>query len=72
MRLHRSVLILALLVLAHVISIPALAQGRRPADSGTFSPAELVESGHNFFGSVSRGLAPTVEEAVRRCGEPNG
>jgi hypothetical protein len=72
MRSHRSVLVIALLVLAHFMSAPALAQGGRSGDPGTFSPAELVGSGHNFFGSVSRGLALTVEEAVRRWGEPNG
>ena len=38
----------------------------------TFRPGEVVESGHRFFGSVSRGLALTVEEAGRRWGEPNG
>ena len=72
MRTHRSGLVIALLLLAHLISSPGLAQGGRSPDSGTFSPAELVDSGHNFFGTVSRGLALTIEEAVRRWGEPNG
>lgn len=71
MRPHRF-LGLALLLLAQVLLAPAFAQGRRGAESPTFSPAELVDSGHNFFGTVSRGLALTVEEAVRRWGEPNG
>lgn len=38
----------------------------------SFRAAEVVENGHRFFGSVSRGLALTVEEATRRWGEPNG
>lgn len=38
----------------------------------TFSPDELVNSGHKFFGNVSRGLALTIQEAVRRWGQPNG
>lgn len=38
----------------------------------SYSPGELVGSGHKFFGNVSRGLALTIEEAVRRWGEPNG
>ncbi|MDJ1158145.1 DUF1134 domain-containing protein [Chelatococcus sp. SYSU_G07232] len=38
----------------------------------TFSPNELVDSGHKFFGNISRGLALTIQEAVRRWGEPNG
>lgn len=38
----------------------------------TFSGTELVQNGHRFFGSLSRGLALTIEEATRRWGEPNG
>ncbi|TGE01994.1 DUF1134 domain-containing protein [Methylobacterium nonmethylotrophicum] len=52
--------------------VPAAAQGRRPGDPGTFQPREIIDSGHQFFGSVSRGLALTVQEATRRWGEPNG
>lgn len=37
-----------------------------------FTPEELVENGHRFFGTMSRGLAQVVEEAVRRWGLPNG
>jgi hypothetical protein len=56
----------ALLPLAQVN--PAAAQ----ADNSKFSTKELVNSGHRFFGTLSRGLALTVEEAVRRWGQPNG
>jgi hypothetical protein len=37
-----------------------------------FSTSEIVDSGHRFFGAVSRGLAEVVQEAVRRWGQPNG
>lgn len=50
----------------------ARAAAVQPEEAATFSTGELVQSGHAFFGSVSRGLALTVEEAVRRFGEPNG
>jgi hypothetical protein len=51
----------------------AVAQQRtRPGGGSTFSSNELVSSGHRFFGTVSRGLALTIEEATRRWGEPNG
>lgn len=50
----------------------ALARGGDADTPETFRPGEIVESGHRFFGSVSRGLALTVEEAGRRWGEPNG
>lgn len=51
---------------------PALARAPRSDDPTTFSTGELVESGHSFFGSVSKGLALALEEATRRWGEPNG
>jgi hypothetical protein len=37
-----------------------------------FTPDELIDNGHKFFGTMSRGLAQVVEEAVRRWGLPNG
>ena len=41
-------------------------------DESRFSPNELVEAGHHFFGGVSRGLAMIVEKAVSQWGLPNG
>ena len=43
-----------------------------PGSPSSFNSNELVESGHQFFGSASRGLALALEEATRRWGEPNG
>ena len=37
-----------------------------------YSPNELLDSGHRFFGGVSRGLAEVVEKAVSQWGLPNG
>jgi hypothetical protein len=42
-----------------------------PADS-RFSSSEIVNAGHRFFGTVSRGLAQVVEKAVSQWGLPNG
>jgi hypothetical protein len=50
------------------VGLPALAQAGRPQK---FSTNELVDNGHRFFGSVSRGLAQVVEEATKRWGQPN-
>jgi hypothetical protein len=47
----------------------ALAQAEAPR---SFSTDELINSGHHFFGTISRGLAQTLEEATRRFGQPNG
>ncbi len=33
---------------------------------------QVLDEGHKFFGSVSRGLAGVVEEATKRWGSPNG
>jgi hypothetical protein len=44
----------------------------QPPPSNQFSPNELVEAGHHFFGGVSRGLAMIVEKAVSQWGQPNG
>jgi hypothetical protein len=39
---------------------------------GEYSSDDIIENGHRFFGSISRGLAEVVEEATRRWGRPNG
>ena len=57
---------------------PASAQGSPPppgslpANESRFNSSELVNAGHNFFGTVSRGLAQVVEKAVSQWGLPNG
>lgn len=61
-----------LLALAGLASAPGLQAQQQQQPVNTYKSGELVESGHKFFGTVSRGLALTVEEAVRRWGEPNG
>nr|WP_245439638.1 DUF1134 domain-containing protein [Microvirga aerophila] len=43
-----------------------------PGDPNSYNSNDLVESGHQFFGTASRGLALAVQEAVQRWGEPNG
>jgi len=44
----------------------------QPAASNRFSPEELIEAGHHFFGGVSRGLAMVMQKAFSRWGQPNG
>ena len=57
---------------------PASAQGNPPpagtlpANESRFNSTEIVNAGHNFFGTVSRGLAQVVEKAVSQWGLPNG
>ncbi len=75
MLMRRPFLSIAAAMLLLCASLPASAQRLaqpRGGGSDTYSVTELVDSGHHFFGSLSRGLALTVQEAVRRWGEPNG
>ena len=67
----------AFAALVGAIPLAASAQGVQRTyatnpDPSSFQASELVESGHQFFGSASRGLALAVQEATRRWGEPNG
>ena len=77
-RFKQSKLRMLAAALLLALSAPSFAQAQqRPAPRGperpeTFSGGELVNNGHKFFGSLSRGLALTIEEATRRWGEPNG
>ena len=75
MRLRFGLAVGAALALG-AVAAPAHAQETYAAlhqpGSDTFNGPELVDNGHRFFGTVSRGLALTLQEAVRRWGEPNG
>ena len=44
----------------------------QPRNNSTFTPDEIVRTGHRFFGTVSRGLAEVVQKAFSSWGEPNG
>jgi len=63
-------LLAAGLALAALGAVPAAAQQQQPPE--TYSTGELVSKGHSFFGSVSRGLALSIEKAVSQWGQPNG
>jgi hypothetical protein len=41
-------------------------------DDSTYSPDEIRDAGHSFFGSVSRGLASVIEYVFQKQGRPNG
>jgi hypothetical protein len=65
------------LVFGALTAAPAAAQGgppagTLPANESRFNSNELINAGHNFFGTVSRGLAQVVEKAVSQWGQPNG
>jgi hypothetical protein len=51
---------------------PLTAQPAEPVRDQRYSPNELVNAGHQFFGTVSQGLASVIERAVSNWGQPNG
>ena len=63
-----------LAILTGLSAASAMAQGSAPANPtpDRFSSSEIVNSGHRFFGNVSRGLAQVIEKAVSQWGLPNG
>ena len=70
-------LVAAMAVLGTLSVAPATAQsspppGTLPPGESRFSSIEIVNAGHTFFGTVSRGLAQIVEKAVSQWGLPNG
>src|SRR4051794_14290396 len=77
MRAHRFILTLAAALSVSPVHQPATAAEVHAAayqrgGLETFRGEELIASGHHFFGTASKGLSMTVQEAVRRWGEPNG
>src|SRR4051812_19312392 len=51
---------------------PLAAQQPQQQEPGSYGPGELLGAGHQFFGSVSRGLAQIMEKAISNWGLPNG
>jgi hypothetical protein len=44
----------------------------RYAGERTYSSNEILDAGHSFFGTVSKGLASAIEYVFQRQGRPNG
>ena len=47
-------------------------QAQQPQGQPQYSSNEILDNGHKFFGTVSRGLAQVVEKAFSQFGQPNG
>jgi hypothetical protein len=64
-------------ILTAGLGLSALPAAKLMADPGQerpgdYSSEELIRSGHQFFGTISRGLAQVVEKATKQWGRPNG
>jgi hypothetical protein len=51
---------------------PSPPAGDAAPPSGQYSSIEVIDAGHRFFGTISRGLAQIVEKAGSQWGLPNG
>ncbi len=51
---------------------PPPMNGPPSEDGHTYSSNEILDAGHRFFGSVSKGLAKVVEHTFSSNGRPNG
>lgn len=59
-------------VLALPLALPTVAAAQQQQSSEQYTAQEVVDAGHNFFGSTSGGLAKVVERAFQQYGLPNG
>jgi hypothetical protein len=57
---------------ASILALLIVAQPAGAQQPPRYSGQELIDNGHRFFGTVSRGLAQVVEKAVSQWGLPNG
>lgn len=64
-------LLAAMVVMTASIWAGARAQQQQTADEGTFSAKEILETGHEFFGTTTNGLAEAIEWAFKANGRPN-
>jgi hypothetical protein len=71
-RLAATALLLGAMSAAPAAAQNAPPQGNPPPSESRFSSNEILNAGHGFFGTVSRGLAQIVEKAVSQWGLPNG
>jgi hypothetical protein len=65
----------AILLAAAALASPLRAQTSRAPEytpNEYYTPDEILDAGHRFFGTVSGGLASLVERAVASYGLPNG
>src|SRR5436309_4346171 len=68
----RTIAAVLILTSAGIDGLSAQQAPPPPPQPGGFGPGELVNAGHQFFGTISRGLAQVIEKAISLWGLPNG
>ena len=51
---------------------PYSSQAKNQSETGTYSADEIVEGGHRWFGTTTKGLAKAVETVFAQSGRPSG
>lgn len=69
-RSHPAMGLMCLLALFTLFIAPALPAHAQSSDR--YTSEEIIDAGHNFFGSATGGLAKVVEQAFQQRGLPNG
>ena len=71
MRAVLRIMPLVLVLIGAAVQSAAAQTGPAPSPN-QYSSNELIDTGHRFFGTISRGLASVIEKAVSQWGLPNG
>ena len=71
-RIAGAVFVLFALGMNLILAQPAPQPAPQSAPGPNYSSNEIVDAGHRFFGTVSRGLAQIVEKTGSQFGLPNG
>lgn len=61
----------SLVLLSLTLALAPVQANAQGSVMDTYSTDELLDTGHQFFGSLSQGLASVVERAVSQFGQPN-
>lgn len=68
----RPLRLAAAFVVAATAALFSMEANAQAANSSQYTVQEIVDAGHDFFGSTSGGLAKVVENAFAQYGLPNG
>ncbi|WP_208979535.1 DUF1134 domain-containing protein [Pseudovibrio axinellae] len=67
---NRAAIVLCASLALLVLNTHSFAQSS--VEQSRYHEKDILSTGHQFFGSISTGLAQVVERAIQQYGEPNG
>jgi len=68
-----NAMLVSLMLLAAILAFsPVFSTQAKAQASAQYSPQEIVDAGHSFFGATSGNLAAAFEKAFAKYGLPNG